>query len=524
MQNSIRTALFTIFLAPLIAASALAGTVSGHVRDLNGAGLKDVDLDFFDAVTGVKLATPGDTTGVGGSFSLTVPNGKYRISFDPTLVTGATLAPKQIFNITINGATDLGNIILQPGIVITGKVTAPGGAGVANVDLDLIDAVSTVKAFTPNDNTDNAGNFSIITEKGNFIIQVQPSTATKLLAKRFGPFNLQSNSAVGTFAMSSGALLSGNVTSGGGLPIANVNLDVKDLSTGLAVPMLDDITNAAGHYQVVVPIGNIQITWNPPAGSIYGTATISNITISGDQTLAAVLPNGGAADPSPTTLRAGDTMLGSFASSQEVDEVRFTAIAGQFITMDARKSAGTAVPGLELLAPGDLPVALTGFVKTSSLGTKVTKLPVALTGEYRILIFPIAGTSGNYKIKITATTPPALKTIPVAGSIVNSGDMIEFTFDAPAGAVLKGSLAPAKGSVLAPAISGLVAPDLSLLAVVEQFVLPNLKITIGGTGTPLPQTGTYKFKVAGNATSTGAFTGSLKITYPKTKPAVVAET
>lgn len=518
--NTVATTLSTIVL---LAYSALAGTVSGHVRDQNGVGLKDVDLDFFDSANGAKLVTPGDTTGVGGSFSLTVPNGSYRVSFDPSLITGQKLAPKQIFNIIINGVTDLGNVILLPGIAVSGKVTGPGGTAVANADLDLIDSNTGIKAFTPNDNTDGAGNFSFVAEKGSYVVQVQPQKSSKLVAKKFGPFNMQTDSALGTFGVGLGALLSGNVSSAGGQSIVGVNLDVKDLSTGFAIPLLDDVTDLSGHYQVVVPLSNIQVTFNPPLGSVYGVLVMGNIAIAGDQTLDVNLQIGGGSDPTPTLLNLGDTMLGSFSSALEVDEIQFSALEGQFLSIDARKTSGDAIPTFELISPDDTPLSVSGFAKTSTLGAKVTKIPLPETGQFRLLSFPRSGTAGNYKIKISATTPVSLKTIPLTGTVANAGEIVEFTFSALPGSILKGSLAPAKGSAILPEIAGLIAPDLSSVAVVDVVTLPNNKLRIAGTGTTLMQLGVYRFKVTGAPGTTGIFSGSLKITFPKFKAATVLE-
>jgi hypothetical protein len=523
IKMHVQTAL--IFLGSL-ASTGLAGTVTGHVRDVNGTGIMDVDLDFFSVATGAKLVTPNDCTGVGGSFSVVVPDGVYRVTFDPSAVTGATYAPKQLLQVVVSGNTLIGNIILSPGIVITGKVTGTGGSPVADADLDFIRSSDGITMFTPKDNTDAAGNFKIVTEPGSYFVKVQPPVATKLLNTKTGPLQMSSSLSLGTLSVPPGVVLSGTVTTTGGGPIAGADIDVVDLGTGLTVPLLGDITDSSGHYQSIVPAGSIQVTIHAPANSIFDSVTVPMVQTPGDTTLDVTLPLASAAtDPTPTTVNFGDTFTGSFQSTGEVDEIRFTGLAGQAISIDARKITNQARPAFQLISPGSVPLAMGNAYTNTPLGSGLKKFALPETGAYRVMVFPATGaTPGNYKVKITATTPPSLKSPKTTGVIANSGDHAPVLFIAPAGAVLKGTLVPSKGSPVKPVPVGLSSPSLAPLDFPWVPTGATGKVTLGGTGILLPETGTYTLQVGDAAALTGAFVAQLKLIFPAHKPAIVPET
>lgn len=510
-----QTILRTTFLALLLAPAAAAGEIVGHVRDSNGQGLQGVDLDVFDAVTGAKLVTPNDNTGVGGSFAVVVPNGLYRVTFDPTVVPGFQFAPAQILNVAVNGTTQLGNVVLQPGIVVSGRVQGPGGAAVAGADLDLIDSSNGTKAFTPGDNTDPQGNFSFWAPKGTYFAQAQPPVASKLLSKKAGPFPLQGNTNIGTIALGAGALLSGGVT-GGGLALAGVNLDVLDLGTGLPVPLLGDLTDATGHYQMVVPLSNLQVAFVPPFGSSFAPKVVSGFLVGGDAVLDATL-SPSATDPFPTPLALGSTFAGTFLVPGEVDEIRFDALAGTQLSLAGRaKVKGGARPLFELAGPSLAPVPLP-VKSTAASNTAVATLPE--TGAYRLRCFPGAGSPGAYEVRTKAKIPLSVAKPAGSGSIAGPGAVVEIPFDALAGAFLTGSVKKAAGSLLAPELIELRTPSGGALSLDGVLVAKPTGPALLAPGALLPETGTYLLRVGGAAASTGAFVTKLALKLPKGSPA-----
>ncbi len=521
MNRSI-TLLATAFLLPsLLAGAAAAGTVSGHVRDGNGAGIQGVDIDVFDAKTGKKLVTPNDDTGVGGSFSVNVPSGVYRIAFDPSEVTSTLFAPAQVLDVVVSGATDLGDVALGPGIVLSGRVTGPGGAGVAGADLDLIDSSTGVKAFTPKDDSDAQGNFSFVAAKGTWIVQVQPPVASKLVSKRLAPASLTTNTALGTIGVEAGVWISGTVRTTGGLPVEGADLDVLVESTAQSAPLLDDVTAANGSYRIVAPIATVTVAAIPPPGSPYAPAAATGLAATQDLVVDLVLPVGGG-DATPTLLASNQTFSGAFDLASEVDAIEFEAVAGMQLLLLGRRGKGGVPPLFELLAPSDAPVALSGSMKLAKTATRVTKLSLPETGVYRLRCFSSGG-SGPYSVKLRLLAPPTLRKVQVVGTIATPGAVVEIPFLAQAGSTASVRVW-AKPKTVVPSIDAIESPVGAVLDLAGAVKQGKTSATIPGKGIAIPATGDNVLRVGGAAGTTGDFTARVNLRFPKTKPGLVAET
>jgi len=518
----IRGPLVAAAAACLAGAPALAGTISGVVKDSNGNGIVGVDLDVFDAVTGVKLVTPNDKSQTGGDFLVTVPNGVYRVAFDTAGIVSPVLAPKEVLNVVVTGAKDMGTIVLAAGIVVTGKVTNSGGSAVADADIDLLDAVTGAKAYTPSDNTNGAGEFRFYAAKGSYRVKAEPPVATKLVATIAGPFSMQSSTNVGTISVSSGSFLSGKVTTSSGAPLAGIDIDVRLAGTTTSIPMANDTTDAAGNYQVVVPAALIDVTFNPPVGSALATALVTSVNAASDAVVHAALSAGGI-DPNPTELILGQTFAGAFATSAEVDEVSFEAAAGLRLTVDAKRKSGTALPTFELVGPSGNPVSTSGFVKSSALGTKLTSLPLVESGSYKIRFFPAAGGTGTYTARITVVAPPTWKLVKAAVNVAAADAVVEVPIEAVAGSKLTGKVTAPASSGLVPAIVELRAPDGSAVDLTAQLTTKGKSVSIVPAGILLAQSGTYLARISGANATTGTGSASFKLTLAKPPAPIVTE-
>ncbi|MGH7151633.1 MAG: carboxypeptidase-like regulatory domain-containing protein, partial [Planctomycetota bacterium] len=295
----------SVFLLLALAASARGHNVSGHVLGPTGAGLVGVDIDVFEQATGRKLTTANDETGIGGEFDISVPAGVFRIGFDPSAAPGPTLAPVQLLDVVVSGDVDLGDVSLGYGILVTGTVVGPTGGPVPGVDLDLADPATGEKAYTPNDNTGASGDFAFAAAPGDWLVSVEPLVSTRLVALVLGPLSMPSNTDLGTIALETGVWLSGRVTSPTGAGLPAVAIGVVDSATAQAVPLEDDSTDALGGYLVVVPVGTLDVSFYPPAGSALLGTSFVGFALAADAVLDATL-HPPATDPSATTIALGD--------------------------------------------------------------------------------------------------------------------------------------------------------------------------------------------------------------------------
>jgi hypothetical protein len=514
---------FVVFLLFATLTNSTADTLIGQVRNQAQNGVPDVDIDVFDQVTGVKIVTPNDLTDAQGEFAVDVPPGLYRLAFDPTNAPGPTLAPDQIFDVAVSGDTEIPDVILVPGIEVVGQVLGPGNQGLADVDLDLIDAGTGTKMFTPGDDTGPQGFFAFVTEPGNYIVRVQPAVSTRLIVAEFGPVPMTTDPVDLTSVLEplvEGVWLSGTATSSSGIPLAAVDVDVRFAGTIDEVPLLGDATGTNGTYQVVVPTGNFDLDFAPPPGSAYQAVTHPGVAIVADAVHDATLPIGGSGGGPPTAIDLGNRFEGTFSAGEDVDEISFEGVAGMLVSIDARRTTGDARPDFSLIAPLGGAVDLAAHVRVSAKGTKVTNVPLPETGTYRVAFLSANGTGGPYSVRTKGKASPGLKKVTAEGSVATPASIVEVPFLAMEGGKLKGKVLSG-GSGLDPSVE-LLGPGATPISLVGYAVSKPL-VSVSLTGVPLPATGTYTLRVSGANGTTGAFTAKLGVLFPKVPPLVVTE-
>ena len=147
-------------------------TVSGHVQRADTAGsVQGVNLDFFNATTGVKLFTPNDSSNTLGDFATIVPAGTYDIEFCAPFATHLVALS---LNRTVSGALNLGNVALEPGFVMTGTIRNSSGVAQVNADVD-VRLQGFGKLVTCGDNTNASGVYSVIVPAGVLKVIFHPA-------------------------------------------------------------------------------------------------------------------------------------------------------------------------------------------------------------------------------------------------------------------------------------------------------------------------------------------------------------
>ena len=155
--------------------------VSGFVKRANLTGVLDVDLDVFDTATQLKLFTPSDTTTGTGSFLLVLPAGQFDVKFSPPfsqLLVSAELAALQVA-----GNLNLGNVILQSGVVLSGTVQAFNGLKYPDVDVDVRIASTGAAVPLSNDNTSALGTYQVVVPTGTLNVRFTPPYALPLASQ-----------------------------------------------------------------------------------------------------------------------------------------------------------------------------------------------------------------------------------------------------------------------------------------------------------------------------------------------------
>ncbi|MCA9323222.1 MAG: carboxypeptidase regulatory-like domain-containing protein [Planctomycetes bacterium] len=288
--------------------------LSGTVRSsANNAALAGVDIDVDDAA-GLRVETPSDNTTATGTFSVVVPTGTFVVTFQPA--PGQLFAARRLLNVVVTAATNVGTVLLDPGVALAGLVLR-NGQPVANADIDVRAQAGDTIQLTLSDSTDATGHYSVVVRPGIYRVVVEPAKSTLFLAQSTGFVNFATSATIPTFNLLTGQLLSGTVLAPSGVqPEGNCTIVVSQAMNGQIIETADNRSAANGNYSVVVPTGTFNVEFQTRKGSLSRDQVQGGVTVSGPTTLNVTLapltmfvflidP----ADPDPQIVPAGNPLL-----------------------------------------------------------------------------------------------------------------------------------------------------------------------------------------------------------------------
>jgi hypothetical protein len=346
----------------LVATAGLSQSITGIVVAQGGAPVSGATVYF----SGTSSPSPV-TTGVLGDFTASVSAGTYTVDVQPPVT---TLAPARLEGVVVaSGTVNLGIIALQPGFFLSGHVQTQSGAPVVSGDTDVIVESTGQKLFTPNDHTDSLGNFSVVVPQGTFHVEADAPTGQLLVSQASSTFTLTGSMNIGTIVLPPGVSFSGTVVNSQSFAaLANVDVDVFHMATGVKVITPNDKTNAAGTFSIVIPTGTFRMTFDPPPGIAIVGAEFLNVVVTASMSV-------------PIYLNPGFLLSGSVWNSQA------QAVAGANIGVE------------NVLGP---------------LGIYVSNHSTLADGTFQVAV-PV----GTHRLKIT---PPSTSIAPTyAGPVVVSG-------------------------------------------------------------------------------------------------------
>ena len=175
---------------------AAAGWIEGTIVDTLAQPLEGIDLDLFDAATGIRLRASA-TTAIDGTYRFdSLGPGQYRVRADATLAQGfvltyydgkLTLAQSDTIAVATGAGASNIDFTLAQGGSISGMVFDAGAGGLGefrNVDIDVFVA-GTFFRMDQSAKTDADGNYSLVgLPPGNYIVRADP-TPVQLLPIRY---------------------------------------------------------------------------------------------------------------------------------------------------------------------------------------------------------------------------------------------------------------------------------------------------------------------------------------------------
>jgi hypothetical protein len=258
---------------------AQAEILKGRVTGPEGEGVDDVDLDIDDLATGDRIPEDDKTNSTGFYEVRGIPRGIYRVTFDPPGSSG--FAPLVVEPWAVDHREVVLDVELPQGFELRGRVTDETGADIAEVNIDVIDVTTGRRLPTPGDNTGSDGRYSVTIPQGIYNVEFRAPVATGLLSERRRDVAVSFDFVLDT-SLSPGRSFSGTVTSTGGAPAGNVDIDLLSLITGESVVLAEDDTDAAGHFALIVPEGSFRVNLDAPLEARLVSKVVSPVEITGD--------------------------------------------------------------------------------------------------------------------------------------------------------------------------------------------------------------------------------------------------
>lgn len=263
--------------------------LTGRAVQAGSIPVANVPLQVIDGLSGNAVLQDQDKTNAFGQFNLAVPLHASELRLDAS---GFVLGSRA-FSLDPSGPVALGDILLPQAATVTGHVQRSNGTPVDGADLDFEPVAGGAEPYVPDDNSDVAGNFSVVVALGTYDISFCPNPADRLVTQLLSGQAITTTTNLGTIVVGDGLRLFGTVLDQRGAPAGNVDVDVFVSASGAPVPLCNDNTNAGGVYSVFVPIGTHDVVFTRSGGGYaIGGDWHRNVAVNADTQLDGMLARG----------------------------------------------------------------------------------------------------------------------------------------------------------------------------------------------------------------------------------------
>lgn len=178
------------------------------------------------------------------------------------------------------------------GGILTGKVTNPNSAGVANVKIEFFETATGTQYPAVGNLTDAQGNYGVFVPDGTYDVEY----VTPVIPGGIVPIRYDAMSIVGTVTLNVnrpfGKVLSGTVLDTLGAGVDAVDINVTDAISGILEFTPNDNTDVSGNYGVIIAPGIKVLTYRPVAGTRLAAQELLNVSIANDTAVNVSLPAG----------------------------------------------------------------------------------------------------------------------------------------------------------------------------------------------------------------------------------------
>jgi len=271
----------------------------GRITDQTGAPAIGVDVDLREMATGAKVFLANNATDALGDFIVAAPAGDFQLRYTPPRT--SRFIARSFIDFTLVGDTTRDQV-LESGFLVTVEILGTGGIPIPDADLDVKDAATGFKLFTPHDRSDSSGSAVAALPSGVYDLIVDPPVGASYAGSLFSAVHVTSDTTI-TFHLegSPRVTLNGHVVNGEGAGVAGVVFGARLAATGEKIRLANDQTLTDGSFALDLPPLPVYLTLAPPLESRLVGLRLDDIFVEQDTTWAPlVLEDGRLVDVSVT--------------------------------------------------------------------------------------------------------------------------------------------------------------------------------------------------------------------------------
>ena len=264
--------------------------LSGRVVNASGVGVFNVDLDFLDPTTGdPAVNVQGDHTDVNGYYTAIVDSAVWNVPFMPPAA--SKLVPQELVSVDLRSDQNAGTLVVPPGFYVHGTVTDAGFFPIADADLDARVAGTRPKLYTPGDNTDAGGSYTLLLPAGTYDISAAPPPGEPYADATARSIAVSADVTAPNLVLPPGFQLRARCKDPGGIAVAQVDMQVDSLPRKVRLETENHFSDAGGNIQTLVSAWKFRVRLLPPVSTKllpvqYDSLQISAARDLGDVTFA----------------------------------------------------------------------------------------------------------------------------------------------------------------------------------------------------------------------------------------------
>lgn len=313
-----------LFLLPLVAlatrASGQSGVITGQVRDSNGNPVPNATFEI-DPMSGSDLPiVSGGFTDASGGFTTTItPLGDYRITIFPMPAPLSSAVVDRIEDIVVGSTpNNLGTIVLEAGVFLSGRVVNTAGTPLVEVDLEFVVGPGGQPLDLSPSHTNGAGRFTVALPHGQSDVHFEPGAPPYYGGNSSAPlsvsFDMTEAIDVGDIVLPAGYGLSGRVLrAADGTAVADLDFEFFDRVSQRPAFVPKDKTDEFGNFVVILPASSYDLRFKPRESEGLAAKELADITVPPGQALGTIALDEG--------LRLSGTVRGADGSKHAGVEI-----------------------------------------------------------------------------------------------------------------------------------------------------------------------------------------------------------